>query len=58
MGHSRADVNKESGEARIGYDKNAASFQDFQQAIRDSGYDIKTENQNSPHQEEEDYADL
>ncbi|MED3835342.1 heavy-metal-associated domain-containing protein [Peribacillus frigoritolerans] len=45
----QADVNKESGEARIDYDKNAASFQDFQQAIRDSGYDIKTENQNSPH---------
>ncbi|MBM7692086.1 copper chaperone CopZ [Peribacillus deserti] len=45
----RADVNQESGEARIGYDKNAASIQDFQQAIRDSGYDIKTDNQDLPH---------
>ncbi|WP_035324301.1 heavy-metal-associated domain-containing protein [Peribacillus kribbensis] len=44
----RADVNILSSEARIGYDKNAASCHDFQQAIRDAGYDIATSNNDLP----------
>ncbi|WP_409292524.1 heavy-metal-associated domain-containing protein [Peribacillus sp. SCS-37] len=47
----RADVNLESGEARIGYDKNAASFLDFQQAVRECGYDILTQDENLPFKE-------
>ncbi|MFB4164501.1 heavy-metal-associated domain-containing protein [Alteribacillus sp. JSM 102045] len=33
-------VNPEKGEAVVSFDEKAASFIDFQAAVRDSGYDI------------------
>ncbi|WP_301168800.1 heavy-metal-associated domain-containing protein [Brevibacillus nitrificans] len=36
----KAEVSLSKGEALISYDENAAQLVDFQQAIRDSGYDV------------------
>ena len=37
-GVRRAEVNQTTGYARISYDENAASLQDFKQAIIEAGY--------------------
>jgi copper chaperone len=37
-GIRRAEVNENTGNARISYDENAASLQDFEQAIIEAGY--------------------
>jgi copper chaperone len=37
-GVRRAEVNENTGNARISYDENAASLHDFEQAITEAGY--------------------
>ncbi|UFJ41721.1 heavy-metal-associated domain-containing protein [Brevibacillus humidisoli] len=43
-GIRKVDVSLDKGEATFTYDENAASFEDFQQAILDCGFEIYTEN--------------
>lgn len=40
-GIQQAEVSLMKGEALISYDENAASLVDFQQAIRDLGYEVE-----------------
>jgi copper chaperone len=40
-GVRKAEVNVNSREAVISYDEKAASFQDFEQAIVDTGFDVE-----------------
>jgi copper chaperone len=42
-GIRKVEVQLDKGEATISYDEKAASIQDFQQAIVDSGFEVKNE---------------
>lgn len=42
-GIRKVEVQLDKGEATISYNEDAASFQDFQQAIVDSGFEVKDE---------------
>ncbi|MBA4494776.1 heavy-metal-associated domain-containing protein [Paenactinomyces guangxiensis] len=42
-GTRKVEVSLDKGEATFTYDEKAASFEDFQQAILDSGFEIKME---------------
>jgi copper chaperone len=43
-GIRKVEVSAELGEATISYDEKAASLQDFQQAILDSGFEMRDDN--------------
>lgn len=46
-GIRKVEVQLDKGEATISFDENAASIQDFQQAVVDSGFEVKNDEEPS-----------